>query len=111
MLDCCARFAEAIKRFAAFAESAGGRVVFCGPCNAFWPQGVAGGVDFAKKLGIVTDGNNIRVKEDMSTNIPGVFSCGDVTGGLLQVCKAVYDGAEAGLSAVKYLKSIQEKGE
>lgn len=79
--------------------------------GVFIAQGVAGGVDFAKKLGIVTDGNNIRVKEDMSTNIPGVFSCGDVTGGLLQVCKAVYDGAQAGLSAVKYLKSIQEKGE
>lgn len=79
--------------------------------GVFIAQGVAGGVDFAKKLGIVTDGNNIRVKEDMSTNIPGVFSCGDVTGGLLQVCKAVYDGAQAGLSAVKYLKSIQQKGE
>ena len=70
----------------------------------FVALGVAGGADFAKKLGIALDGDSIKVKEDMSTNIPGVFSCGNVTGGLLQVCKAVYEGAEAGLSAVKYLK-------
>ncbi len=70
----------------------------------FVAQGVAGGADFAKKLGIALDGDSIKVKPDMSTNIPGVFSCGNINGGLLQVCKAVYEGAEAGLSAVKYLK-------
>lgn len=71
----------------------------------FVALGVAGGADFAKKLGIALDGDSIKVNADMSTNIPGVYSCGNVTGGLLQVCKAVYEGAEAGLSAVKYLKS------
>ncbi|MBQ9517860.1 MAG: NAD(P)/FAD-dependent oxidoreductase [Eubacterium sp.] len=71
----------------------------------FIALGVAGGADFAKKLGIALDGDSIKVNADMSTNIPGVYSCGNVTGGLLQVCKAVYEGAEAGLSAVKYLKS------
>ncbi|MBR1532169.1 MAG: NAD(P)/FAD-dependent oxidoreductase [Eubacterium sp.] len=70
----------------------------------FVALGVAGGADFAKKLGISLDGDSIKVNADMSTNIPGVYSCGNVTGGLLQVCKAVYEGAEAGLSAVKYLK-------
>ena len=72
--------------------------------GVFVALGVAGGADFAKKLGIALDGDSIKTKEDMSTNIPGVFSCGNVNGGLLQVCKAVYEGAEAGLSAVKYLK-------
>ena len=70
----------------------------------FVALGVAGGADFAKILGISLDGDSIKVNADMSTNIPGVYSCGNVTGGLLQVCKAVYEGAEAGLSAVKYLK-------
>ena len=70
----------------------------------FVALGVAGGADFAKKLGISLDGDSIQVNAHMSTNIPGVYSCGNVTGGLLQVCKAVYEGAEAGLSAVKYLK-------
>ena len=40
----------------------------------------------------------------METNVPGIYACGNVTGGLLQVSKAVYEGAEAGLSAVKYVK-------
>lgn len=71
----------------------------------FVALGVAGGADFAKKLGIALDGDSIKVNPDMSTNLPGVYSCGNVTGGLLQVCKAVYEGAEAGLSAVNYLKS------
>ena len=71
----------------------------------FIALGVAGGADFAKKLGIALDGDSIKVYDDMSTNLPGVYSCGNVTGGLLQVCKAVYEGAQAGLSAVKFLKS------
>ncbi len=74
----------------------------------FVALGVAGGADFAKKLGIALDGDSIKVNPDMSTNVPGVFSCGNVTGGLLQVCKAVYEGAEAGLSAVKYVKSKEK---
>ena len=72
--------------------------------GVFVAQGVAGGADFAKKLGIALNGDSIKVNDDMSTNVPGVFSCGNINGGLLQVCKAVYEGAEAGLSAIKYLK-------
>lgn len=74
----------------------------------FVALGVAGGADFAKKLGIALDGDSIKVNPDMSTNLPGVYSCGNVTGGLLQVCKAVYEGAEAGLSAVNYLKTKEQ---
>ena len=74
----------------------------------FIALGVAGGADFAKKLGIALDGDSIKVKEDMSTNIPGVFSCGNITGGLLQVCKAVYEGAQAGLSAVNFIKQKEK---
>ena len=40
----------------------------------------------------------------METNVPGIYACGNATGGLLQVCKAVYEGAEAGLSAVNYIR-------
>ncbi len=71
----------------------------------FVALGVAGGADFAKKLGVALDGDSIKANPDMSTNAPGVFACGNITGGLLQVCKAVYEGAEAGLSAVNYIKS------
>lgn len=71
--------------------------------GVFIALGEAGGSDFAKKLGVLLDKDNIKVDENMATNIKGLYSCGNSTGGLLQVCKAVYEGAQAGLSAVKYL--------
>lgn len=77
--------------------------------GVFIAQGTAGGADFAKKLGVTLNGSDIKVNPDMSTNLRGVFACGNVTGGLLQVCKAVCEGAQAGLSAVKYIKSNEKK--
>lgn len=74
----------------------------------FIALGEAGGSDFAKKLGVIIENDNIVVNEKMETNIPGLFACGNLTGGLLQVAKAVYEGAEAGLSAVNYLRKIKE---
>ena len=67
--------------------------------------GEAGGLDFAKKMGVVTSNNNICVNENMQTNLEGLFACGDLVGGLNQVNKSAYEGAIAGLSAVKYLNS------
>ena len=74
----------------------------------FIAQGTAGGSDFAKKLGVVAKNDNLVVNENMETNIKGIFACGNLTGGLLQVNKAIYEGAKAGLQAVKYLKSLQK---
>lgn len=71
--------------------------------------GQAGGLDFAKKMGVITSSNNICVNENMQTNIEGLFSCGDLTGGLLQVNKSTYEGALAGLNAVKYLNNKKEE--
>ena len=70
----------------------------------FIAQGEAGSTDFAKKLGIITNKDNIVVNSDMETNIKGIYACGDCTGGLLQVSKAVYEGAKAGLQAIKYIR-------
>lgn len=73
--------------------------------GVFVAYGVAGSTDLAKKAGaIVSPQGHISVDENMSTNIPGLFAAGDNTGGLLQVSKAVYDGARAGLEAVKYVR-------
>ena len=66
--------------------------------------GVASSTDLAKKIGAVVDGNNIKVDEEMKTNVPGLYACGDCTGGLLQICKSVYEGAQAGISAIQYLR-------
>lgn len=72
--------------------------------GVFIALGEAGASDFAKTLGILQDRDNIKINEKMETNVPGIYACGNVTGGLLQVCKAVYEGAEAGLSAVNYIR-------
>lgn len=66
--------------------------------------GEAGGSDFAKKIGVMLNKDSIIVNENMETNVEGLYSCGNATGGMLQICKAVYEGAKAGLSAAKYCK-------
>lgn len=72
--------------------------------GVFIAIGEAGGADFAKKLGVILKGDSIETDENMKTNIDGLYSCGNVNGGLLQVCKATYEGAKAGLSATQYIK-------
>ena len=74
--------------------------------GVFVALGEAGGADFAKKIGILTNNDNIVVNEKMETNVKGIFACGNTNGGLLQVSKAVYEGAVAGLSATNYLQNI-----
>jgi len=81
----------------------GGQLVVSG---IFIAQGVAGSGDLAKKIGAETNGTRIVTDEKMATNVPGLFAAGDCTGGLLQISKSVYQGAEAGTSAVKYCRSL-----
>ena len=71
----------------------------------FIAQGVAGSAELARKLGAETAVNRILVNENMETNIPGLFAAGDCTGGMLQIAKAVCQGAEAGAAAVKLIRS------
>lgn len=70
----------------------------------FIAEGIAGSLEFAKKLGIITKNNKIIVNEKMETNVPGIYACGDCTGGLLQISKSVYEGTIAGLEAIKFIK-------
>lgn len=72
----------------------------------FIAEGIAGSLEFAKKLGIITKNNKIIVNEKMETNVPGIYACGDCTGGLLQISKAVYEGALAGLETIKFIKKL-----
>ncbi len=72
----------------------------------FVAVGVAGSSALAKKIGALTEGNNIVIDENMATNIPGLYAAGDCTGGFLQIAKAVYEGAKAGTEIIKYLRSL-----
>ena len=73
---------------------AGGEVVPA--AGVFVALGVAGSTALARKMGAEVEGNRIVVGPDMMTTIPGLYAAGDCTGGLLQVAKAVYEGAQAG---------------
>ena len=53
----------------------------------------------------MTEGRNIRVDEDMATNVPGLYAAGDCIGGLLQISKAVGEGAKAAMSMIKFVRA------
>ena len=69
--------------------------------------GVAGATDFARKLGCEINGNAIATDENCATNLPGLYAAGDNTGGMLQVAKAVYQGAVSGSEAVKFVRMMK----
>ncbi len=70
----------------------------------FVALGTAGSVELALKLGMFTKNGKIKTDDNMASNVPGVFAAGDCTGGLLQIAKAVSDGAQAALSMIKFLR-------
>ena len=73
--------------------------------GVFVAIGTAGSTEIARRMGAeLTEKGNIRVDEEMRTTIPGLYAAGDCTGGLLQIAKAVSDGAQAAMSAVKFLR-------
>ena len=70
----------------------------------FVALGVAGSAALARKLGAPVENGRIVVDEKMQTGIPGLFAAGDCTGGMLQVCKAVYEGALVATEAIKQIR-------
>lgn len=72
----------------------------------FVALGTADSTDIARKLGLVMENNHILIEPDTRTALPGLFAAGDCTGGMLQIAKAVYEGAMAGTKAVEYLKTL-----
>ena len=72
--------------------------------GVFVALGVAGSTALARKIGAQVEGSRIVVDAQMQTTVPGLYAAGDCTGGLLQVAKAVYEGALAGTEAAKALR-------
>ena len=62
----------------------------------------------AESLGVsLNENGHIKVRENMSTNIPGVFAAGDITTGsnmLAQIITACAEGAIAAESAYRYIR-------
>lgn len=81
---------------------------FKGAEGVFVALGTAGSGELARQIGAeLTEKGNIQVNSSMETTVPGLFAAGDCTGGLLQIAKAVYEGAQAGISAGKYVRSLK----
>lgn len=66
--------------------------------------GTASSNDLARKIGAMIQNNYVLVNEDMETNVKGLYACGDCTGGILQINKAVYEGAKAALHIIGNFK-------
>lgn len=73
----------------------------------FVALGSLSGFSMAQHLGIALNKNSIAISADGKTNIEGLYAGGDVVGGLLQVSKAVGDGAVAATAMSSYLKQLK----
>ncbi len=66
----------------------------------------ASSIDFARKLGILADGNTVITDGDQQTNLEGVFAAGDCASSFKQISVAVGQGALAGKAISEYVKSL-----
>jgi len=72
-------------------------------------------IKFLKSIGLELDENGyIAVNPDMSTNLPGIFACGDIAGGRCryrfeQIITAAAEGAIAAKSAYEYIIRVKIK--
>lgn len=77
--------------------------------GCFIALGSANAVSLAKHLGLeITPLNDLKVDEKFMTNIPGIFACGDVVGGMQQIVKAASDGAICASNISKYIRGIKK---
>jgi len=76
-------------------------------CGAFIYVGNQADTSFLTDSMNFDQSGYIEVNQEMSTNIPGIFACGDVTKKDYRfIVTAISDGAIAALSAVKYIDSL-----
>ena len=86
-------------------ETGGEHQSFVPADGVFVAIGTAGSTEIARQMGAeLTGQGNVKINEKMETTIPGLYAAGDCTGGLLQIAKAVYEGAQAGISAGQYVR-------
>lgn len=76
--------------------------------GVFVELGGKGSADLAMDLGVMPEmDDTIKVKDDCSTTVPGVYACGDVAGKPWQLAKAVGQGAVAGAAAAEHAKGLK----
>jgi thioredoxin reductase (NADPH) len=65
--------------------------------------------NLASMLGVPVKDGFIVIDKNCATVVPGVFAAGDCTGGIMQVAKAVGEGAVAAINAIAYIKGEKPK--
>ncbi len=70
----------------------------------FVAMGQASALDFAKTLGVTSQGAFLEADHEQKTNVPGVFAAGDCVGHFMQISVAVGEGAKAGRAAIAHVK-------
>lgn len=73
--------------------------------GVFIAYGSASSINFALKMGILTQNQAIVVNGKQETNILGLYAAGDCTGIFKQISVAVGQGAIAGQQMIKYIRS------
>jgi thioredoxin reductase (NADPH) len=73
----------------------------------FAAYGTASSADFARKLGIILNGDIIEVDGDQKTNMNGLFAAGDCTSNIKQIAVAAGQGAVAGLKITEYIRNLR----
>jgi len=68
----------------------------------------ASGIDFARKLGILADGDVVATDDNQRTNLEGVFAAGDCASKFKQISVAVGQGAVAGKAIAEYIRSLKD---
>lgn len=73
--------------------------------GVFIELGAKSSADLAMDLDVMPEmDDSIKVDNECSTTVKGVFACGDITGKPWQLAKAVGQGCTAGVNAAKYVK-------
>ncbi len=71
----------------------------------FMACGSAGALDFAANLGLEIKDNTLVIDDNNMTSMEGVFAAGNCAGRCRQIAKNIGDGCNAGVNAIKYLRS------
>ena len=71
----------------------------------FVAVGSAGSLEFAQKIGVETEGGNIKLYENNRTSIEGLYVAGDNMGKYKQVAEAVYNGMTAAFDIIKFVRN------
>ena len=72
--------------------------------GAFIALGTTSALSFANRLGLDLIGLDLKIDKEGKTNVQGIWSAGDCTGGNAQAIVSAGEGCNAAISIIKYIK-------